>query len=53
MPCGLTTRERFFPSDLGARNWYIMRLDRLSQGLLIPSLSGGASWLRSALLSIP
>jgi hypothetical protein len=53
LPCGSTTWERFFPSDLGVRNWYIMRRDRLSQGLPKPTLSGGASWLRGALFPVP
>jgi hypothetical protein len=45
-PCGLTTWERFLPPTFGVRNWYILRLDRLSQGLPRPKMTGGVSWLR-------
>ena len=42
--CGSTTWERFFPPTFGMRNWYIMRPDRLSQGLPRPKMTGGVSW---------
>jgi hypothetical protein len=46
-PCGSTTWERFFPPTFGMRNWYMMRPDRLSQGLPRPKMTGGVSWLRN------